>query len=365
MTQATQTLSYPPRATFRNFIVDLRPDGVVITILPDWRRLTLAVIEFLLWIGFALVSALGWRWLVTMPGQPFTIPDLFFPASVFATGSIRFAAQLIHLFNSGRYEVDADHLTWTKRKILEVQLIEWPRELIADLRVERIRLEEQAVRRRALVLRTTAGTVHAIHRGPLESLDFLCTTLKEALRLSDDPTGLDRYKPPPPRTRLRHLYHARGVEFNAPPPYPWICCSIIGLFVATAGFLFADYANRGPHFFESWPDTWAIPILSAAGFGSLAFFVAGLQISHLRCWTTLGVDGGTLAITQTGLTQPCNFRLNVHEVERIFVTEVNRRPVLEIAMKGGERIHVLRRGRSVDLAWICDGLNLAVSRFRR
>src|SRR5438270_2750791 len=223
------TLEYAPApSALSGVTLSAAPGGAaVITIHPTLRRVLRPILLFLLQI--ALISPLVLINLLSSRGRRNPWPEqIIIWSGLFAVFFLlKFVQQMVHVLHPARWEVDVRGITFTGRRLSDVVQQRWPREHIADLVVQRIRLKDQMLKRRSLVLVGRSGVKVVLARGTRAELDFLHATFRSALQLPPDPLHEADYPPAPPWwSRVSRRIIPGGVVITVRPRIPWLLAAM-------------------------------------------------------------------------------------------------------------------------------------------
>jgi hypothetical protein len=250
--------------------------------------------------------------------------------------------------------VDAKGITFSGRQATSIVEQHFPRATIADLCVERMRIQNQAIRHLGISIIKPDGQKIVILRRPRAELDFVCQAMRTALELGDDPLGKSQYPRLPRFSRIKHRLTADGVALTLfPSRLGWdgvmlaaACC---------AGVLAVDY-----YILQKQPGLGDAETLSLWGMlraGALAACVTALALLaryRFRRAITLAWTANTLHLNERSLFTPCAISWSGDRIDsiRIETSAKARRSSLVLRLRDETDVMLIKdqASRTVGLA---------------
>jgi hypothetical protein len=351
------SLEYAAHPAVGHVVVHRAPDRMTLTLLPDRRRILVAVGVFGIWV---LISATFFVFTMYF-NPPRYEPWGLYVCSLLplVAGAWQLAIQLIFLLNPIVLEVEPLRLVCSARKISAVVHNEYPRAQIADVRTDKLRLKDHLVRRRYLVIRLTNGQDLALLRASRKDLEFLAAQLREGLGLGPDPLGAARYPPTPSAFRGTMRLIPNGLVLTL-APRRWLIGLIAGGALGLAWLLLEPIvtAQRG------WTIShdWTMPLLGAAAMGMIGGVIVVSASAMFRRSSALAVHDGRLILHETGL-RPCHVEWTARELRQVQMVQPTSQggpPGLAIIPLSGQTVIALQGERAATLEWIATCLQIAL-----
>ena len=364
MRESSPTLEYGPQSVISGLVVSQHGETVVAEIVFTWQRALRAAAGPILWgAGMAgLMLAIVWFMQLFMRRDRMGSEWIWalLPAPI---GVLLAITGVLRTLRPIRFEASPEALTCTVRWAFEVEQARWMRDEIAELRVERFRVEQmQSWPRLTLVMRRQDGSDVALALGTRTELQALFGALRRGLRLEEDPLGASRY-PVPPRgyRRCRRLLPGGMVLTFGPRYQMHLAAAIVGIFIAAATFML------GPKLLGEWfRVTGGLRALQALGVASIAVTLTYWLIATLGRTTTIIVRNGYVTLKESGLPRPCHLEWSPEEVGGIRLAWSNddppaRRGALEIVPNHGLAVRTLEGKRRHVLEWVIQSVRVAMT----
>jgi hypothetical protein len=209
-------LEYAPQPSVGDLTLSRREGVVTIHVRAGWRRIFRAG-----W-GLAFCAIFALTPLVYLLLTPFKINDAV-PLIIVAgfslfCGVATSVKPLLFTLRGHRWVASATGLKFTGRRLTDIVNEVYPRNTIAELCVDRVRLKDRLFKRRGLVIiQPNSGQILILFRTSAE-LNFACQSFKEALNLPPDPLGKLQYPKPPKWSRVKRRLTLDGVVLTLFPP---------------------------------------------------------------------------------------------------------------------------------------------------
>ena len=362
----TPALDYGQPATAEGFLIRTMPGGVVVSAVPTARRVLRALRGPI--AGATLTGVFVALLLYAYRNDPVPAGALLLPGLVLLIVGYRLVAQLLWVLNPVRWEVDAANLTCVARRFTGVVREQYARSLIADLRVEKVKLPNRSLKAPHVVLVGAEGAKVAIASGSRRELDALATALRGALGLPPDPAREATYPPRPRGVRSERVVTQTGAWVSLRPSVmPWPVIAVAGPVLLVAALAVEHFVIfRSPT--RQWTQTearaWAVIRVTCLTLVPLTLLCAALY--RLRRTTALGIQRASLVLVETGFVRPCNVEWPLSAVVALHVSEPTRpRPSaasLSIVLKNGEIVRAMDGAARRDVEFAAASLRHAISR---
>ncbi|HEY8665301.1 MAG TPA: hypothetical protein VIL86_01490, partial [Tepidisphaeraceae bacterium] len=243
--------------------------------------------------------------------------------------------------------VDAERITLTQRGILQILRQDWPRFMVADVRVERLAFKDTLIRPYVVRLIPYRGEELDLYAGPKEEVRCIEGCLRNALKLpkGNVPEGvlpaLRR------RSRLRRKveplaltlsYAPRRINFSLFLATPVLAIGAVLAACAVNGHI-ADFFAPG-HL-----SLWVLTI--AAVYFVLGTIALQAVVYSLSSRWSLTLDAERLELREVGL-RPGHEEWPTEEIEGFDCATLGRRARLELLLTGGRRDILLERLRAFE-----------------
>jgi hypothetical protein len=215
-TQQLPPLEYAPQPNVGDLTLSRRDGVVTIQVLAGWRRILRAGWSLILCLIFMAVPL---AFLILLPAKINDAPPIITVVSFSLIWGIATSIKpLLFTLRGHRWVASPTQLEFTGRRLTDIVNEVYPRNVIADLRVERVRMKNRILKRRGLVVIKPDGNKVVILFGTPAELDFACQTFKDALNLPSDPLGESHYQKPPRWSRIKRRVTLDGVVLTLFPP---------------------------------------------------------------------------------------------------------------------------------------------------
>jgi hypothetical protein len=181
-------------------VVMTRSGGVTIVV----RRPNAWRIAGTLWPIVLALVAIG---AVTLnpSGRAVSVPNVVFCVVAILGASVGTVPGLVYACHPVRWEVSPTGITVTARRVAHVVHHRYARFDIADVRVERVQVQNHLFKRTAVVTVTPYGARRVHCYGRRAELDFVAQAFRDGLGLGSDPLGESGFPVPPRWSRTTRL----------------------------------------------------------------------------------------------------------------------------------------------------------------
>ena len=354
MDEVSSTVEYAPQALCGS--VELRRTATMasVTIRPTSSRILPGLISPLVLTAFGG----GLYWLIyTLAGTsgPRGWGILTFPLIFAGIGAVQAVFTLWRVIHPILFEVTGESLTYRWRTLTEAKSLAWPRPHIKNVRVERIRIQNEVLKRWSLVLHLLSGGKIVIFLARREELEVIAKALNEALGVStaDHPAMAI---PKPAGCRYTHFMWADGVAVEIPPRSERLILAVLTIgctAIAVCTYLFIRWLTADELLWNNTWSRWGSAVsLSLIG-AAILWAVVYQAMKKGRRRIVILATPTVISATETGFLHPLNAQWKSAEIREITaVLGESGRGGLHIRPHEGTELVIAEREPLAHLEWV-------------